>query len=203
MEAAIAKIVLTAARENFRPRLLSLLGAALLAATYSAVNAEPVDDVIEELKIREYLRATENECRVAARDHARRQVSVTLGPALAGRESNEVLDARMEKLARTYAREACRLGVEDGIIQGYRATYAKTLSSEDLEAALGFLLSAQGQNFVRAGLAANREVLPMIRRRQEGQVSRASALLQTRLTSLLAEMSRNRAGTEQGGANVQ
>ncbi len=203
VEAAAEKRALTAARGDLRPRLLSLLGAALLAATYSAAKAEPVDDVIEELKIREYLSATENECRVAARNHARRQVSASLGPSLAGRASSEVLEARMEKLAWTYAREACRLGVEDGIIQRYRSAYAESLSGEDIAAALGFLLSAPGQNFVRAGLAANREVLPMIRRRQEGQVSRAAALLQTRLTSLLAEMSRNRAGTEQGGAKAQ
>ncbi len=182
---------------------MRLLGAALLAATYSTANAGPVDDVVEKLKIRDYLRATENECRAAARNHARNQVNAALGSAVAGRVSSEDLAPRLEKLARTYAGEACRLGVEDGIIQRYRATYAKTLSGEDLEAALEFLSSAPGRNFVRAGLAANREVLPMIRRRQEGQVSRASALFQTRLTSLLAEMSRKGTEARQGGAKAQ
>ncbi len=175
----------------------------MLAVTYSPATAEPVDDVIDELRIREYLSATEDECRVAARDHAQRQVSATLGTILAGRALSEESGARVEMLYRTYAREACRLGVEEGIIQRYRAVYAEALSSDDLEAALAFLVSPQGQKFVQAGLAANRDVLPTIRRRQEGQVSRAATLLQTRLTSLLADLSRNGVGEDKGDTKAQ
>ena len=85
-------------------------------------------------------------------------------------------------------------GIDQGLIQRYRAAYRAALSDSELNAALAFLSSPEGRSFSEAGLAANREVLPLIGRRQESQASRAAALLQTRLASLLSDLSKEKSG---------
>ena len=47
----------------------------IISAACAVARAEPVDDVIEALKIRDYLHASEDECRAAAREQADRQIS--------------------------------------------------------------------------------------------------------------------------------
>ena len=122
----------------------------------------------------------------------RRQVANSVNARLAGRMLSDDERTRMEELSRTYAREACRLGIDQGLIQRYRAAYRAALSDSELNAALAFLSSPEGRSFSEAGLAANREVLPLIGRRQESQASRAAAFLQTRLTSLLSDLSKEK-----------
>ena len=203
-----ARVRRYAAMPKFRRAqgLAAILGAfatAVICVVYAAAKAAPVDDVIEALGIRQYLYASEEQCRVAALNHARRQVAASVNAYLAGKQIGAETRERLEQLYHTYAREACRLGVEDGLIQRYRTAYAAALSDEDLDAALRFLTSSEGQNFVQAGLVANREALPLIMRRQESQASRAATLLQTRLTSILAELSDGNAGAGRGGAAAQ
>ncbi len=86
------------------------------------------------------------------------------------------------------------------MIQRYRAAYRAALSDSELNATLAFLSSPEGKSFAEAGLSANREVLPLIGRRQESQASRAAALLQTRLASLLSDLSK---GTSDAAPSAQ
>lgn len=175
-------------------RFLSLLAAALMGLTAATAHGEVVDDVIDALKIRDHLRASEEQCRNAALGQAQRQVAESVNARLAGRVLSDHERSRIEELSRTYAREACRLGIDEGLIQRYRAAYRAALSDSELNAALAFLSSPEGRSFSEAGLAANHEVLPLIGRRQESQASRAATFLQTRLTSLLSDLSKEKSG---------
>ena len=176
---------------------LCLAAAAAMVLFAPPAPAATVDDVIAALGIRDYFRASEEQCRVGAVDYARRLAADHVTRQLGGTPPSGETRERLDRLYKTYAEEACRLGIDDGLIQRYRAAYAAALSEQDLQAALRFLTSAQGKSFVRAGLIADREVLPLIMRRQQSQASRASALFQTRLASLLAELSGG------GGAKAQ
>lgn len=183
---------------NSRVRALGVFGLALLSIGATAAHGEPVDEVVEALKVREYLLASEAECRVAAQAQAQRQVDANVKAALAARTPSAGAQARLDGLSETYAREACRLGIDEGLMQRYRATYRAALTDSEIEAALAFLKSPEGAKFAEAGLAANREVLPMISRRQESQVARAGTLFRSRLTSLLDELAREDSGAGQG-----
>jgi hypothetical protein len=165
-----------------------------VALTAAAAHGETVDDVIDALKIRDYLRASEKQCRNIALGQVQSQVAVSVNARLAGREPSGDELSRIEELSRTYAREACRLGIDEGLIQRYRAAYRAAMSDAELTAALTFLSTPEGRSFAEAGLSANREVLPLIGRRQKSQSSRAAALLQTRLTSLLNDLSKGTSG---------
>ena len=182
-------------------RVLSRLAAAfvaLVALSATAAHGEVVDDVIEALKIRDYLRASEQQCRTAALGHAQRRVAASAKERLAGRMPSADEQTRIEELSRTYAREACRLGIDEGLIQRYHAAYRAALTDSELRAALAFLTSPEGRRFADAGLSANREVLPLIWRRQESQASRAAVLLQSRLTALLDDLSKGETGAAPG-----
>ncbi len=188
---------------GFGPRrfdlgVLSLLCAAVVAISVGPAHGEAVDDVVEALRIRDYLQASEAQCRSAAHGQARHQVAASVSARLAGRLPSADDQARIEELSQTYAREACRLGIEDGLMQGYRAAYRAALTDSELAAALAFLSSPEGRSFAEAGLGANREVLPLIWRRQESQASRAAALLKSRLNSLLGELSAENSDTAPG-----
>ena len=169
--------------------------AAIVALGVGPAHGEAVDDVVEALKIRDYLQASEAQCRSAVHGQARHRIAASVNARLAGRMPSVDEQARIEELSRTYAREACRLGIDDGLIQSYRVAYRAALTDPELAAALAFLSSPEGKRFAEAGLAANREVLPLIWRRQESQASRAAALLQSRLNSLLGELSTDKSDT--------
>jgi len=172
------------------------IGAALsviivLAASVSA-RADTLDEVIEALKIRQHLYASQEECRAAALKQVRPQITASIQAQLTDRALSNGAHERMEALSQTYAREACQFGVEDGLIQYYRAAYAAALSQSDLAALQGFLSSPEGKKFVAAGLAANRDVLKAVHRRQKIQVTRAITLLQARMQSLISKLSDDR-----------
>jgi hypothetical protein len=169
---------------------LGLLAAGFVALTAATARGETVDDVIDALKIRDYLLASEEECRSTVLVHAQRQVAESVNAGLAGRKPSDDERTRIEKLSRTYAEEACRLGIDQGLMQRYRAVYRTALSDSELDATLAFLSSPEGKSFSEAGLGANREILPLIGRRQESQALRAAALLKTRLSSLLSDLSK-------------
>ena len=169
---------------------LTAFGAALLMFGVSSAHGEPLDDMIEALGIREYLLASEEQCRSVARDQAKNQISGSVQASLQGRSLSADDLARLDALIETYTREACRLGIDEGLMQGYRKAYRAALTDSEIEAALAFLSSPEGKRFAEAGLSANRAVLPSIARRQESQASRAAVLLQTRLTSFLNELSK-------------
>ena len=114
-------------------RFLSLLAAALMGLTAATAHGEVVDDVIDALKIRDYLRASEEQCRNAALGQAQRQVAESVNARLAGRVLSDHERSRIEELSRTYAREACRLGIDEGLIQRYRAAYRAALSDSELD----------------------------------------------------------------------
>ncbi len=168
---------------------LTAFGVALLTFGVSNAHGEPLDDMIEALGIREYLLASEEQCRSVARDQAQNQISASVQASQEGRSLSAEDLARLDALIHTYAREACRLGIDEGLMQGYRKAYRAALTDSEIEAALAFLSSPEGRKFAEAGLNANRAVLPSIARRQESQASRAAVLLQTRLTAFLNELS--------------
>ncbi len=168
---------------------LTAFGVALLTFGVSNAHGEPLDDMIEALGIREYLLASEEQCRSVARDQAQNQISASVQASQEGRSLSAEDLARLDALIQTYAREACRLGIDEGLMQGYRKAYRAALTDSEIEAALAFLSSPEGRKFAEAGLNANRAVLPSIARRQESQASRAAVLLQTRLTAFLNELS--------------
>jgi len=173
---------------------LGLLAAGLIVLTAAAVRGETVDDVIDALKIRDYLLASEEQCRNTVLVQAQRQVAESVNAGFEGRKPSDDERTRIEKLSRTYAEEACPLGIDQGLMQRYRAVYRAALSDSELDAALAFLSSPEGKSFSEAALGANRDILPLIGRRQESQASRAAALLQTRLNSLRNDLSKGNPG---------
>ena len=172
--------------------VLAVLGATILLAATAAAQADTLDEVIEALKIREHLLASRDECRAAALNQVQRQIDDSVQARLAGRSLDSRARERLDELSRTYAREACRFGIEEGLIQRYKTAYAAALSKADLAALQRFLLSPEGKNFVAASLAANSDVVRAIRRRQEIQATRAVTLLQGRLDSFFTEHSDDR-----------
>ena len=89
-------------------KFLSLLAAAIVALTAAAAHGETVDDVIDALKIRDYLQASEEQCRSTVLVQAQRQVTESAKAHLAGRTLNDDERTRIEELSRTFARETCR-----------------------------------------------------------------------------------------------
>ena len=179
-------------------RLLGALAVALVALGPATARGEAVEDVIQALKIRDYLRASEAQCRDAALARAQGQVAASVTSHLAGRTPGPEGEARIRELSRSYAREACRLGIDEGLMQRYRDVFRAALTESDLRAAAAFLSSPEGRNFVEAGLRANRAMLPLIWRRQESQAARAAVLLQSRAASLLRELSEGGPDAEPG-----
>jgi len=77
-------------------KFLSLLAAALVALTAATARGETVDDVIDALKIREYLLASEEQCRSSAHDQVQRQMAESVNACLAGRMLSDDERTRME-----------------------------------------------------------------------------------------------------------
>lgn len=180
------------ARLGLGRRISSALAVALVALLPGMARGEAIDDVIRALKIRDYLRASEAQCREAALARAQRQVAASVTAHLAGQAPRPEGEARIRDLSRTYAREACRLGIDEGLMQRYREVYRAALTESDLRAAAAFLSSPEGKNLVEAGLGANRAILPLIWRRQESQAARAAVLLQSRAAALLKDLSKDK-----------
>lgn len=143
--------------------------------------------VIEALNVRGYLLAAEAQCREAAQLQAEQQIAIDVAAALKDRKPDPEIETRLKTLGQTYAEEACRLGIDDGLIQGYRASYRAALSDADLQAALAFLRSPEGRRFADAGLVANHEASSLIARRRASQSVRAATLYRTRLAKILSD----------------
>lgn len=161
--------------------------AALSLYAAPSLAEDPAEAVVEALNIRGYLLAAEAQCREAALTQAEQQIAVDIAAAFKGRKPDPEIETRLKALGQTYAKEACRLGINDGLIQGYRASYRAALSDAELEAALAFLRSPEGRKFADAGLAANREASALIARRRASQGVRAATLYRTRLAKILSD----------------
>jgi len=149
--------------------------------------ADSAEAMVEALNIRGYLLAAEAQCREAAQMQAEQQITADIAAAFKGRKPDPEIETRLKVLGQTYAEEACRLGIDDGLIQGYIASYRAALSDAELEAVLAFLRSPEGRKFVDAGLVANREATALIARRRASQSVRAATLYRTRLAKILRD----------------
>jgi hypothetical protein len=171
-------------------RWLQLTVMAALSLSMNAAPSmagDPAEAVVEALNIRGYLLAAEAQCRETTQMQAEQQIAVDVAAALKDRKPDPEIETRLKTLGQTYAEEACRLGIDDGLIQGYRASYRAALSDAELNAALAFLRSPEGRKFVDAGLAANREASALIARRRASQGVRAATLYRTRLAKILSD----------------